>query len=303
MIGFIYQLIISLSKRLGIWVFKVFSWWIATGYFFFIPVRVARSMQFYKALFPDRGFWHCLWCAWRQYHNFTTVYMDRFLLQHTGDIAVTREGWEHLHQALKNGTGGILLMSHMGSWEIAAHLLKTKGFKLLLYLGERHREQIEKTQKQSLQDLGIRIIAVSPDGGSPFDIVEGIQFLREGGFVSLTGDRLWSEGQRTVAVEFLGHRVDLPETPHIFALLSGAPLFMFFVSRVGDRSYRVIVSEPCYVKAASRAERQQAVQASAQAYADMLAREVRLRPDEWYHFEPFLGPKLSDERENKESKA
>ena len=143
-------------------------------------------------------------------------------------------------------------MSHMGSWEIAAHLLKLKGFRLLLYLGEKHREQIEQTQKQSLQDLGVKIIAVSPDGGSPFDIVEGIQFLREGGFVSLTGDRLWSEGQRSIAVKFLGHRVELPEAPHIFALLSGVPLFMFFVSRKGDRSYHLIVSEPRYVKTASR---------------------------------------------------
>jgi lauroyl/myristoyl acyltransferase len=221
--------------------------------------------------------------------------MDRFLLQHTGDISCSKVGWEHLHEALDKGTGGILLMSHMGSWEIAAHLLKLKGFRLLLYLGEKHREQIERTQKQSLQDLGVKIIAVSPDGGSPFDIVEGIQFLREGGFVSLTGDRLWSDGQRSIAVKFLGHRVELPEAPHIFALLSGAPLFMFFVSRKGDRSYHLIVSEPRYVKTASREGRRKAVADSAQAYADMLEREVRRRPDEWYHFEPFLGPKLKDE--------
>jgi len=250
------------------------------------------SIRFYRALFPDRGPWYHLRCAWRQYHNFTTVYMDRFLLQHTGDISVTREGWEHLHAALDRGTGGILLMSHMGSWEIAAHLLQLKGFRLLLYLGEKHREQIEKTQKKSLEDLGVRIIAVSPEGGSPFDIVEGVQFLREGGFVSLTGDRLWSEGQRSVAVRFLGHRVDLPEAPHIFALLSGAPLFMFFVSRTGDRAYHVRVSEPQYVRAATRQDRKKAVEASAQAYVDMLEREVRRRPEEWYHFEPFLGPKL-----------
>lgn len=292
MIGLLYRFIVSLSKRLGTWVFRIFSWWIASGYFFFIPGRVALSIRFYRALFPDRNYLYYLRCAWRQYHNFTTVYMDRFLLQHTGDISVTREGWDHLHEALDRGTGGILLMSHMGSWEIAAHLLQLKGFRLLLYLGARHREQIERTQKQSLQDLGVRIIAVSPEGGSPFDIVEGVQFLREGGFVSLTGDRLWSEGQRSVAVEFLRHRVDLPEAPHIFALLSGAPLFMFFVSRTGDRAYHVRVSEPQYVRASTRQDRKKAVEVSAQAYVDMLEKEVRRRPEEWYHFEPFLGPKL-----------
>lgn len=290
--AFFYELFTGLAKRTGLWIFRVFTWFVASGYFFLFPGRLRHSIRFYGALFPDRSFFHRLLCAWRQYQSFTTVYLDRFILQDFGDISCTRDGWENITRAVESGTGAILLMSHMGSWEVAAHLLKLRGMRLLLYLGETHKEQIEKKQKESLESLGVRIIAVGRETASPFAIVEGISFLRGGGLVSLTGDRLWHEEQRAVEVRFLGHQAFLPETPHIFALLSGAPLIFFFVSRTGEKTYHMDVSEPRYVKAASRGEREAAVKASAQAYADLLEKQVRRRPHEWYHFEPFLGKKL-----------
>ncbi len=92
----------------------------------------------------------------RQYQNFTSVFLDRFLLQERGDIAYESEGFHYLEDAVASGRGGVLLMSHLGNWEVSAHLLKGKGMKLLLYVGEKHREQIERMQKQSLSERGVR---------------------------------------------------------------------------------------------------------------------------------------------------
>jgi predicted LPLAT superfamily acyltransferase len=295
---FFYDLLIWSSKYLGLGAIRVFAWIVATGYFIFFPWKVAISIRFYKALFPEKSFFHHVRCAWRQYHNFTTVYVDRFVLYDNTNLSCTRDDRDFIHEALDRGKGGILLMSHMGSWELAAHLLQLKkSAQILLYLGENHKKQIEKIQKMSLAKLGVRIIAVSKDAGTPFDIVEGFNFMRNGGLVSLTGDRLWHKGQRAVPVRFLGHQVFLPETPHIFALLSGAPLLIFFISRKGDKSYHISMSEPIYVRATSRKERRDAIMASAQAYANLLEEAVRRQPYEWYHFEPFLGPKLDSQLE------
>ena len=209
-------------------------------------------------------------------------------------ITHTSEGWEHLKEAVGNKKGAIILMSHMGNWETAAHLLSGKqyGMRLLLYMGIKAKEQIEKMQKESLSKGGVRIVAVDQDGGSPFDILEGIKFLREGGLVSLTGDRIWSGNERKVAVKFLNHEVYLPVAPHIFALLSKAPLFIFFSFRSDPKSYHFKISEPIYVRSASRADRQEAIERSAQKYADHIQRNLRTHPLQWYHFEPFLGRKL-----------
>ena len=72
--------------------------------------------------------------------------------------------------------------------------------RLLLYMGIRHKEQIEGMQKESIRESGIRIVAADREGGSPFDMVESIRFLKSGGLVSMTGDMLWKEDQRAISV-------------------------------------------------------------------------------------------------------
>ncbi|MBW2250797.1 MAG: lysophospholipid acyltransferase family protein [Deltaproteobacteria bacterium] len=291
-----YKFLIALTKNLGPWVFTLFAWPIATGFFLFSPLKVAVGVRFYRVLFPGKNIFYYIWCTWRQYHNFTHVFMDRFMIMDSEGITHTSEGWEHLKEAVENKQGAIILMSHMGNWETAAHLLSRKqyGMRLLLYMGIKAKEQIEKMQKESLSKGGVRIVAADQDGGSPFDILEGIKFLREGGLVSLTGDRVWSGNERTVAVNFLNHEVHLPVVPHIFALLSGAPLFIFFSFRSGPKNYHFRISEPIYVKAASRADRQEAIERSAQKYADNIQQNLHTYPLQWYHFEPFLGRELDD---------
>lgn len=288
-----YRFLTFLTRHLGAWVFLLVAWFIATGYFLFFPRRVAVSVRFYRRLLPGRSRFHPLWCAWRQYHHFVRVFLDRFLLTEGADLPTTYEGWDHLVAAAESGRGGIVLMSHVGNWEIAAHLLKHYGrshprMKLLLYLGEKHREQIERRQKKSVVMNGIRVIAVPEEGGSPMDIVEGLNFLREGGLVSLTGDRLWGRDPRTVDVRFAGGRARIPETPFVLALMSGAPLLIFFAYRTRGGVYQLITKPPLTVRAASRSARADAIAAAAQTYADALEETVRAHPFEWYHFEPFL---------------
>ena len=289
-----YRFLLALSQRIGLWVFRAGAWVIASGYFLFFPNRVAVGVHFYRALHPEHGGMYRLWCTWKQFHSFTSVFLDRFLLVGGQTIKYTHDGWEYLEEAVNSETGGIILMSHVGNWEVASRILQERGLenpriKLLLYLGKKHKEQIERSQKESLVKSGVRIIAVEQDGGSPMDLVEGINFLKTGGLVSLTGDRRWHEDQRTVTVRFLGHEAFLPETPFIFALLSDSPLFIFFVCRTGCQAYHFQVLPPVVVRAKDRQSRGNAIQRAAQFYADRLEETVRLHPDEWFHFEPFIG--------------
>ena len=288
-----YRCLMVLARGFGSRVFLFAAWFVATGYFLFFPRRVAVSVRFYRCLFPERPRRHALWCAWQQYHHFVHVFLDRFLLLEGAELATTYEGWEHIAAASQSGQGGIILMSHVGSWEIAAQLLRRYGagdprMKLLLYLGAKHREQIERRQKKSVEESGIRVISVPEDGGSAMDILEGLNFLREGGLVSLTGDRLWGREQRAVTVRFAGGRARIPEIPYVLAIMSGAPLLIFFGYRTGRGRYHLLSKPPLHVVAASRAERRTAIEAAAQTYADLLAETVRAHPCEWYHFEPFL---------------
>lgn len=288
----IYKIGLFLSHRLGLWFFRLFSWCIATGYFFLFPGRVAESLKFYRALFQDRNFAYHLYCTWKQYHSFTDVYIHRFIPWEGEEALFTHEGWEHLEEAVARKTGAIVVMSHIGNWELAAQKLNSKGLPVMLYLGAKHKEQVEKIQKEKLAQTGIKIVATDEKEKSPFALLEGINFLREGGIVSMTGDRLWGE-QTSVVVDFLGYEARLPDMPHLFALMSGAPLVTFFVHQKAFGKYHVTVSKGRKVEAQIRADRKKAVLESAQAYGADLAQFASEHPFEWHHFEPFLGKKIN----------
>ena len=285
-----YKITLYLSHKLGLWFLLTLSWFIATGYYFLFPLRVKESVKFYRALFPKRDFAYALYCAWKQFHNFTDVYTHRFIPWAGEGAEFIREGWEHLDEAVAGKTGAIIVMSHIGNWELAAERLNRKGLPIMLYLGAKHKEQVEGIQKEKLAQKGIRIVATDEKEKSPFALLEGINFLREGGIVSMTGDRLWGD-QSCVTVNFLGHEVRLPDTPHLFALMTGAPLMTFFVYQNAAGTYHIKVSKGRKVVAATRADRKKAVLESVQIYADDLACFASEHPFEWHHFESFLGKK------------
>ena len=287
-----YRITLYLSHKLGLWFLRTLSWFIATGYYFLFPLRVKESVRFYRALIPERGFAYTLYCAWKQFHDFTDVYTHRFIPWAGEDAEFIREGWENLDEAVAGKTGAIIVMSHIGNWELAAERLNQKGMSIMLYLGAKHKEQVESIQKEKLAQKGIRIVATDEKEKSPFALLEGINFLREGGIVSMTGDRLWGD-QSYVTVDFLGYEVRLPDTPHLFALMTGAPLMTFFVHQKAAGIYHIEVSKGRKVVAATRADRKKAVLESVQTYADDLARFASEHPFEWHHFEPFLGNKIN----------
>ena len=286
-----YRILGLLTRWLGGWFFSLIAGGIATGYFVLFPRRVGVGLRFYNALFPQRHRLYHLWCTFRQFIDFTHVFRDRLVLGVDGAITSDFDGWERLRDAM-DGSGGILLMSHMGNWEVAARLLKKTlpGLKLLLYMGVKQKEQIESLQKEAVRQSDIRIIGVDKSGGSPLDVVEGIRFLRDGGLVSITGDRAWQEEQRTLPVRFLGRDVRLPAAPYVLSLTAGVPVFVFFALRTGPGHYHFTASPPIVLSTAERSQREAVMRRAAQTYADLLEAAVRRHPFQWHHFDEFLAP-------------
>ncbi len=285
-----HKILVGAARLFGPWIFALVSRLIATGYFLFSP-RVTESRRLYAALFPHRSKGYHLWCTFRQYQNFTTIHFDRFLDNQGQAPAFTCCGGEQLETRL-NQSGAILLMSHLGNWEMAARLLmqQRQDLRLLLYMGVKEKEGVERTQKEELQRAGVTIIGADQGSGSPFAAIEGVRLLQAGGLVSMTGDRVWRADQRRLAVTFLDGVAYLPEAPFIFALVSGAPIFVFFAFRTGANRYGFTVSEPIFIPSVRKTERNKVIAEAAQHYANLLEAALRAHPFEWYHFDRFLHP-------------
>lgn len=289
-----YKSLILGSKIFGNWLFRLSAGMVAGGYFIFSPRRRAVGRRFYRALYPGMSHQHLNYCTFRQFQSFTHLFLDRYLQRENDPLRYTFDGLDYIVEAQRREQGAILLMSHMGTWEVAAHALKKRltDMRLMLLMGIRQKEAIEKMQKESIRSDGITILGIDKKGGSPFDIVEAVHFLRSGGLISMAGDVVWRDDQRTIAATLLGHRVQLPDAPYSLALVTGAPIIVFFAFRTTEGRYYIRAHEPIHVRAASRRERPAAIQQAAQTYANHMQDALRRHPFEWFHFDAFLGSKV-----------
>ena len=299
--AFLRKTIIRVTLLLGYWPIRFFSWWIVTGYFLFRPSRRRSSIELYQVIFPGRKRWYYLYCAWRQFHSFAATYADRIEIGRGKKVTTTTQGREGVVEAAKKGRGGIILMSHLGSYEVAARGFHGLGLKLLIIMGEKEAKQLAQDQREVLQARGIYIQVATAKEDFSLGGLEAIKFVREGGFASVAGDIVWTDQRSLLPVKLFGHEVGLPSGPYLLALVSGAPLFTMFTFKVKRGRHQVIMFPPMEVKAPSRSERNAALQASAQAYASALEEMVRQHPFQWYIFEPFFRSPQAERRESETS--
>ena len=290
MAGFLVKLTMKTSRILGLWVVRIVSWLISTGYFIFRTGRVRVSLEFYRALFPGRSWFFYRSCVWKQFHEFADSYADRVGLEMGRILIHNAVGFEHLQQASQSGRGGVILTSHLGNWEIGAGLFSQAGLSMTMLMGERNARQVGRQQKEDLRRRGLDVKVTAPEAGSPFGGLEVLQAIRQGGLVSIAGDIAWTEQRTRIPARFLGRQVMLPAAPHLLALTTGAPILTVFCHRLGRCRYHFITHPPRWVKAPSRAERTAVLAASAQQFADDLEEALRRYPWQWAVFEPFLGP-------------
>jgi KDO2-lipid IV(A) lauroyltransferase len=134
---------------------------------------------------------------------------------------------------------------------------------------------------------------VSRENPSPLDLLPAVNALRRGEYVAIAADRRWAAEQQLVDVRFAGHRVSLPAAPFALPHLGRAPVYQFFALRTGpNRLFATLIPLTAGTgDAGTRAER---IQRTAQEYTDHLEAMARRYPESWYHFEPFLGPRIAD---------
>jgi len=296
--AFLHKTVTRVSLLLGSWPIRLFAWWIATGYFLFLPSRRRSSVQCYQVIFPNRRLWYYLYCTWRQFHSFAATYADRIEIDRREGVTTSVQGREGIVEAARRGSGGIILISHLGSYEVAARAFQGLGLRLLIIMGEKEAKQVARDQREALKAQGIHIQVATAKEDFLFGGLEAIKFIREGGFVSLAGDLVWTEQRSLLSVRLFDYEVGLPAGPHLLALVSGAPLFTMFTFRVKRGRHQILMSPPREVKAPSRSERSAVLQVSAQAYASALEEMVRQHPFQWYIFEPIFRPAPADKRES-----
>ena len=217
---------------------------------------------------------------------FAQVAFDRlFLLRGRLDLFDIRtHGEEHLTGLADRRQGAILIMAHLGSFEVMRAMSTSRRLPVNI-LGYFQNARLINAVLVGLDPTAdARFISVRPD--DPTFIFEVEDRVRAGEMVGTMGDRVGFDGKSAV-VPFLGGDAAFPTGPYLLAALLRCPVYLAF-SIYSEPNRYDLYCEPFSERIElPRNDRQAALQALAARYANRLEAFCRQAPDNWFNFYDF----------------
>ena len=224
-------------------------------------------------------------------HSFLSVYANEFRM---GQIVVDRfafyagrsfkmEGNEMsvFNRLAQAEPGFVQLGSHTGNFELVGYQLRSiKKMGVLVFSGE--TDTVMQQRAAVFSRSNIEMVPVSDDMSHLFRLNE---ILRDGGIVSMPGDRLFGS-QKRFSCPFFGDPAPFPAGPFMLAAQRTVPIVAVFVMKECVRRYHVFVRQIGEKLDEALPSRVRA-QAMAQEFAVCLEGVVRQYPTQWFNFYDF----------------
>lgn len=182
---------------------------------------------------------------------------------------VETEGVEEVHRALRAGRPVVLVLSHLGNWELFAQILPhyfgyTRLSTVYQKLGNRHLDQFVRKQRAR---FGVEL----------FDRSEGFQgairLLRGGGMIGILSDQ--HAGDHGLWTPFFGRLASTSPLPSLLCKRTGAALIAASLYTQGPGQWRMTFS-PAFDQP------DDSVPSLTARTNEVIADEIRRAPEDWF---------------------
>ena len=192
---------------------------------------------------------------------------------------------EQVEAHLKPGQGALLVIPHMGNWELSGLVASRRGHAMFFLVGRQRNPLTERFMNRARSVTGVDIII--RDENAPRQV---LRKLRAGKIFGVLPDvRLRTPG---IPVRFLGCSAEMPGGIVMFARHTGVPLFVGHVRREGWTRHVWEFHPPVWADPAAdkEAEAHRLMQYVADCFTDV----IRRYPDQyfWYNRRWILEPRV-----------
>ena len=195
-------------------------------------------------------------------------------------------GREHYDRLLTPKGGGIVVGSHLGSFDALRALGGRDGRVVNVVMFTRHAPRINAFFRQLAPDAQLRVIQA--DSQSLDSVLQIRSCVARGELVALLGDRMEpGDRDRACRVSFLGDPVSFPTAPYLLAGLLGCPLFFMVALRERGGVYRVFAEVLAEQPRFETGDREAKIQELTAAYARRLEHYCDMAPYQWFNFYDF----------------
>lgn len=224
--------------------------------------------------------------VWRHLWTFSQVLLDRvYLLGQDGrGISLDVAHPEALAEIVDAGQGCLLLGSHLGSFEASRAIKRARPHVALRLVMDRQHSPAATAFLEALNpELAAQVLDIGAQPGAGLAMLPALQ---GGALVALLADRPRG-GEKTVVVEFFGRPAHFPAAPHEIAMVTQAPVVLFWGLHQGPGQYQIVFERLPAPQKVARTERALEIERSVQRYASRLEYHARQAPYNWFNFYDF----------------
>lgn len=247
-------------------------------------VQYRRYMHAINPDFPTPAFGHSFKHMWL----FANTLLDKLAVW-MGDITrrdVTVHNAELIDRLMEEKRGAVLLISHLGNFEICQALSENRSeLRLTVLHHTLNAEKFNHILKRQNRHSGVEFMQVND-----LDINHAMRIsehLSDGRLVAISADRVAvSNPRRTVTVPFLGHPAKFPTGPFILAMALQVPVITVQCIAQAGR-YHIYFEQledgsPC-----PRKNKQERLNRLIRRYVTNLQTHCLQAPWQWYNFYPY----------------
>jgi predicted LPLAT superfamily acyltransferase len=190
------------------------------------------------------------------------------------------DGEDHLHDMVRLNKGGLLLSAHLGNWEIAGHLLKRLNTRINIVMFDGEHLQIKDYLASVTGKRNVNVIVIRNDISHIYEISEA---FKNNELVCMHADR-FLEGNKTLAIDFLGEKARFPMGPFILASTFHVPVSFVFAMKETSLHYHFYASE---ARQYSGKSRQVIIQQMLNDFSVELEKKLKQYPEQWFNYYDF----------------
>ena len=183
------------------------------------------------------------------------------------------EGFEELRAAVEEGTGAVVVSGHLGNWEVAGASVAARGVPVDVVAHRQSNPLFDRYLVATRHRLGLTVIVKN----DAFRLA--LRSLSAGRVAAFVADQ--NIRRRGVFVDFFGSPAATAKGPAVFALRSGAPVFLGTAVRLPGRlsRYEVKIER---VPVRRDAPAQEAILELTQRHTSILEQRIREAPEQYF---------------------
>ena len=277
-------------------VFSLLMYPVACYFVLFRPVPRRASLMFL------RRHWHINKTFWRTKPNW--LHVVNHFAQFAETILDKSLAWclpleesefvidNHsiVNNMLSDTRGQLIIGTHFGNLEYSRGFMQHNRIKVInILVYDKHSKNFAALMRRLNENSRLHVFQVDEFDVSTILLLK--QKIAQGEWVFIAGDRVPLNGlERTVEVDFLGHKAPLPMGPYLLAKALECPvklLISYRYPQLGKDKIRLEMIDFAEKIVLSRRHREQEIQAYAQSFIHYLEPHCLQSPYQWFNFYDF----------------